>query len=398
MKNFVIIAVFVVGSLFQNAVGAQENNTGLKGISFFKGSFTEAMALAEKEGKLIFIDAYTTWCGPCRRMSANVFPDETVGEFYNANFINMKIDMEKGEGPEIGRKYGVRSYPTFLFVGADAKVVHNGSGARPVEAFIEMGRDALKRFDKSGDWAKKYEAGDRSAETVLAYIKSLNQVGKPSLRIANEYLSSQENLNSPENLEIIFESTVEADSRIFTFLVERKSELVKLKSLDAYESKVHAACKKTFKKAMEYRNEGLLNEAQEKMKHIPSQYEEFKSETSLEYYGATGQSELFLDAAKTYFKKVAGKSPEKFKSLSQTCLAHFKDNKAIMNLAEKSAKEAYSLSKAQEFCINYARILNHNDKKDAAIEVVKKGIVLAKEKAEPLQMLEFLLRDWGVDY
>lgn len=398
MKAFLICRVLLTILMFQSGLAAQDQNEGLKGIQFYKGEFKEALAQAEKEGKLIFIDAYTTWCGPCRRMAANVFPDETVGEFYNANFINMKIDMEKGEGPEIGRKYGVRSYPTFLFVGSDAKVVHTGSGARPVEAFIEMGRDALKRFDKSGDWAKKYESGDRSAETVLAYIKSLNQVGKPSLRIANEYLSAQENLNTAENLEIIFESATEADSRIFNFLVERKAEIVKLKSLEVYESKVQAACKRTFKKAMEYRNEGLLTEAQEKMKNVPSRYEEFKSETSLEYYGATGQADLFLEAAKLNFKKVAGKNPEKYKSLSLSCLANFKDHKEIMNFAEKSAKEAYSLSKAQEFCINYARILHHNGKKTEAIAIVKKGIELAKEKAEPLQMLEYLLRDWGVEY
>jgi len=133
-----------------NAFGfSQEENSGLKGIRFHHGTFAEALAKAEKEDKLVFMDAFTTWCGPCKRMAASVFPDEMVVEFYNANFINVKMDMEKGEGPGLAQKYGVRSYPTLLYIGADGKVVHNASGARPSEAFIELGQEALKKFYKS---------------------------------------------------------------------------------------------------------------------------------------------------------------------------------------------------------------------------------------------------------
>lgn len=376
---------------------AQEPASGLKGIDFFHGSFKEALAKADKEGKLVFMDAYTTWCGPCRRMSSNVFPDAAVGEFYNANFINIKVDMEKGEGPELGAKYSVRSYPTFLFLGADGKVVHSIGGARPAEAFIELGRDALKKFDRSGDWAKLYDTGNREPATVLAYIKSLNQVGKPSLRIANEYLSAQTDLSKPENLEIILESTTEADSRIFDFLLQNKKAIVQLKSLDVYESKIYQACKRTVRKALDYRNESLLQEAQEKMKNIPARYDEFKYTTSLDYYGETGNVSKFTTAAKSYADKIAKKDPAKLKDLGQLCIKYFKEDKNAMALAEKTAKQAYSLSQDQAYCIHYGRMLHHNGKKSEAISVVKKGVELAKSKAEPTQMLDYLLRDWGVE-
>jgi len=375
---------------------AQEPATGLKGIDFFHGSFQEALKKADQEGKLIFMDAYTSWCGPCRRMSANVFPDETVGEFYNANFINMKVDMEKGEGPELSTKYGVRSYPTFLYIGSDGKVVHSGGGARPAEAFIELGREALKKFDRSGDYAKMYDGGNREPAVVLAYIKSLNQVGKPSLRIANEYLSTQKDLSTPQNLEIILESATEADSRIFDFLVQNKKAVVQMKSLEAFETKVYTACKRTLRKALDYRNEGLLLEAQEKMKNLPARYEEFKSISSLEYYGETGNLEQFSAAAKSYADKTAKKDPLKLKDLGQLCTKYFKDNKDMLAFAEKTAKQAFNLSQEQPYCIHYARTLYNNGKKDEAIALVKKGIERAASKSEPTQMLEYLLKDWGV--
>lgn len=82
-----------------------------QGIEFFHGTWEEVKAKAKEADKLVFVDAYTTWCGPCKRMAANIFPLPEVGEFYNANFINYKLDMEKGEGPDFARKYGVRAIP-----------------------------------------------------------------------------------------------------------------------------------------------------------------------------------------------------------------------------------------------------------------------------------------------
>jgi thiol-disulfide isomerase/thioredoxin len=382
--------------LLNPCLHSQGEGTGLKGIRFFQGTFDEALKKAEQEEKLIFMDAFTTWCGPCKRMAANVFPDQAVGEFYNANFINLKIDMEKGEGPGLAQRYGVRSYPTLLYIDSDGKVVHNGAGARPPEAFIELGQEALKKFDKSGSWEKLYNDGKRDAATVLGYIKALNQVGKPSLRIANEYLSGQKDLSTPENLEIILESTTEADSRIFDFLIQNKAEIIKLKSKQIYEFKISNACKKTVKKAMEYRNEGLLMEAQEKMKNLPDAYDEFKFTTDLDYYGAIGNADKFLEAAKGYAAKVAKKDPAKHKELSQLCLKYFKDDKKIMDLSEKSAKKALELKEQQDLYINYGRILHHNGKKQEAIDLIKKSLEVAKVKGEPTQMLDFLLRDWGV--
>ena len=66
-----------------------------QGIEFFHGSWEEALEEAKKQEKVIFIDAFATWCGPCKRMAREVFPNEKVGEFYNRHFINMKLDMEK---------------------------------------------------------------------------------------------------------------------------------------------------------------------------------------------------------------------------------------------------------------------------------------------------------------
>ena len=90
-----------------------------QGVDFKELTMQEALALAGKEKKMIFIDFYTTWCGPCKMMSSEVFTQEQVGTYFNRVFVNMKVDAEKGEGVELAKKYQVRAYPTFVVLRAD---------------------------------------------------------------------------------------------------------------------------------------------------------------------------------------------------------------------------------------------------------------------------------------
>lgn len=78
-------------------------------------TFDEALQAAKKEKKHVFIDFYTDWCGPCKRMSREVFPQKSVGDFMNARFVCLKLNAEK-EGVELAKKYGVKAYPTYYVI------------------------------------------------------------------------------------------------------------------------------------------------------------------------------------------------------------------------------------------------------------------------------------------
>jgi len=114
-----------------------------EGIQFETISYEEALKKAGETGKLVFLDAYASWCGPCKFMSRKVFTQQDVGEFYNKNFINLKIDMEKGEGPSISRKLGVQAYPSLFFLDKDGNVVEKNIGALDGPKMIKFGEKAL---------------------------------------------------------------------------------------------------------------------------------------------------------------------------------------------------------------------------------------------------------------
>ncbi|MBI1837741.1 MAG: thioredoxin family protein [Flavobacteriia bacterium] len=139
-KTIGIIAVLSLLMAFSwknNFVKKQEST----GIAFRHISLAEAKKQAVKSGQLIFIDAYTSWCGPCKRMAATTFKDEKVATYFNENFISLKIDVEKDvDGPEIEKMYKVQAYPTLLFINSKGKLEKNVVGFQDPDKLIAIAK------------------------------------------------------------------------------------------------------------------------------------------------------------------------------------------------------------------------------------------------------------------
>jgi thiol:disulfide interchange protein len=115
-----------------------------QGILFEETTFEEALAKARAENKLLFMDCYTEWCGPCKIMSRSVFTREEVGDFFNANLINLKVDMEKGEGIALAKRYGIKAYPTMLLLRPDGTLQHSLVGALDAMTLLERVQAGMK--------------------------------------------------------------------------------------------------------------------------------------------------------------------------------------------------------------------------------------------------------------
>jgi thiol:disulfide interchange protein len=137
----------VVGILFVAviAVAMMSSFAGKgKGIQFSKVTLEKAKKEASKSGKLIFIDAYTDWCGPCKRMAATTFQDPEVGEFFNKNFVNMKVEMEKDvDGVEIAKRYRVSAYPTLLIIDGNGSLVKSVIGFKTKAQLMAIAESVL---------------------------------------------------------------------------------------------------------------------------------------------------------------------------------------------------------------------------------------------------------------
>jgi thioredoxin 1 len=112
------------------------------GIKFSHLSLEKAKEQAKKEEKIIFIDCYTSWCGPCKQMAATTFQNEGVAKIYNSKFVNLKVDIEKdSDGPEIARKYKISAYPTLLYIDETGKLVKSMVGMQSADKMLAVANE-----------------------------------------------------------------------------------------------------------------------------------------------------------------------------------------------------------------------------------------------------------------
>lgn len=143
MKKTVFVTL--IGLFFSVATYAQHSKSAT-GIKFTEASWKKIVEKAKAEKKLIFMDAYTTWCGPCKMLQARVFPDKNLGEFFNQNFVNAAIDMETDEGVKLSSIYEVNAYPSLLFIDPNnGKVVKSIVGYQEVSTLLNYAKSITKK-------------------------------------------------------------------------------------------------------------------------------------------------------------------------------------------------------------------------------------------------------------
>ncbi len=149
-----------------------------QGIKFEKGTWEAVLAKAEQENKPIFVDAYTTWCGPCKWMAKEIFTQKEVGAYINAHFVAYKMDMEKGDGPAFAAANKVNAFPTLLYFDSQGLLLHKAAGARNAEQLLKLCEDAMDPTKQVGSYHKRYKDGARDGAFLKQYVDVLAEAGE----------------------------------------------------------------------------------------------------------------------------------------------------------------------------------------------------------------------------
>lgn len=200
-------------------------------IDFAELSYQQALEKSASSGKLIFIDCYTSWCAPCKQMDKTVFTIDSVYEFYNGNFINLKIDMEKGEGVALRKKYSVASFPTYLFINSLGEIIHRTASLMPAGEFLAEARKAL---DPNGSYValkKRYESGERSNALLFNYVLATRKVNRQQSdsieKLLRDALTDQD-LQSAFGWQVIKELSMNEQDRFGKYFLDHLSQFVAL--------------------------------------------------------------------------------------------------------------------------------------------------------------------------
>ncbi len=228
LTKFVLLSVLMLTCSLGHAE-FQSDKKNNSGIQFEHTTWQEIVKKAKDENKLIFIDAYTTWCGPCKMMAKNVFTDEEVGAFFNQNFVNVKLDMEKEPGLSLKSKLNVTAYPTLIFIDANENIEHKAVGALNKLEFLKFANATLKGEMNLLDYNTKYEReGVSTYEFLVDYLKVLESAGeKAKLKnVVEKYLNNldSEKLLKQTNWDLLNKYIHSIDNKAFQCLLKQRTE------------------------------------------------------------------------------------------------------------------------------------------------------------------------------
>lgn len=211
-----------------------------KGINFRPIAFDEAILAAKKEKKPIFLHAYATWCHFCEQMRDSVYTQPTVGEFYNKNFICIKLDMEK-EGRELNKKLKVQKYPTLVFFDYNNTVMsHRVSGQATASEVIETGKDALDSTRQLRYFEQKYYNKTATPKEVYTYLKMLDKAGLENQIVLNAYLGnlSDADLLTQDNWRIMYDLYRDVETVAMQKVIYNRGAYAKKYTADSIDNKI----------------------------------------------------------------------------------------------------------------------------------------------------------------
>lgn len=366
-------------------------NLSGQGIEFFEGDYQQALAQAQKEEKLIFVDAYATWCGPCKRMAKTVFTDAAVGEYFNQAFISLKLDMEKPQGRAFGQEFPVRAYPTLFFINEKGELLKKVVGGKSVEQLLAIGQEIAGSYDRSADLAALYDSGERDYDLVLKYVKALNNANKSSLKIANDFLRERKDLSTEERAGFLYEAMTTSDSRLFSLFIKDRSAIEHLYGKEKVEEKILDACWNTIYTAIEFDSPDLLTEAKEKMSdHLSDHSKSFGYDADYEFAKAQADLNMLGPAALNVAKHNAKENAERLHDICNELLQYKTIDPSVTGVSEKIAKMAVDEEGGATYLFTYSKILLENKKLKKALKTAKKALELTDQQREQKEIEEWI--------
>lgn len=311
-------------------------------ISFIDNDLAKALEKAEQEDKVIFIDAYTTWCGPCKMMDRDVFGDSLVGSFFNQHFVSLKLDMEKGDGIATARKYQVRGYPSFLFLDATGALLHRGIGYQPIEPFMALAQQALDPSKQLAVLEKAYKKGNSDPEVLYNYANALLDAGSElGKEVGAEYLKTESSWTSEKNMEMVAQLASEYQDPYYNFMVEKRPLFIK----QFGEGRVDGSIMRFLQLhlndqigSLDLKDaQGIFNET-----FPPSKASIYFDRFELNYYDAIGDQEKYIAKSRDYVKKNPNLASNELNSIAWNFYEKVDAPKAI-KWATKLAKKSISL-------------------------------------------------------
>lgn len=149
MKNQVfnyrlfMFCMMLVTVMFSFQANAQQKTSNPE-IKFTTKTYKEVLATARISHQMVFVDAFATWCSPCKELRKTTFKDAKAAAYFNKHFINYSVDVEKGEGIELAKSWQIEGLPTLLIIDESGQVRSTHTGFVDGKGLMQFAKEATE--------------------------------------------------------------------------------------------------------------------------------------------------------------------------------------------------------------------------------------------------------------
>lgn len=285
------------------------HQTFAQGIIFRQDDWQNVLMQAKTQKKLIFVDIYTTWCGPCKEMDKKTFTEPMIGDKFNTKFINYKIDAEKGFGIILAKRYSATAFPTCLFIDANENLVYKQEGLLGVPDLLKEAEMVLNNQANAKPLyalEKLYNEGRRDSEFLYEYIavRSLYS-GFDNKGLVDEYVKSITPIqySADKTLRLVVSNGFRIDGKAFDLLLKfrEKAESLFEGGVEKVNRAFSESINEVFSEALKNKNQILFDKAlAANLIALPNTADRVNDKNKLAFYLALKDVNKFTEAAEQY--------------------------------------------------------------------------------------------------
>jgi len=373
--KFLFAALFISSSLFAE-------------VNFQTLDWQQAKDQCKRENKFLFVDCYTEWCGWCKVMDKQTFPDAQVSQFMNDHFISLKIDMEKGFGIDLAHKYNVTGYPTFLVFNPNGDLIKMSLGYQDTAPFLAMLKEVT---DPS---SQKIISGysQKIPEDYPYFLTKMwsDKTYHPTKDEVTAYLGQSKDHFS-ESYWSVISRFYGMDSSFFQQIADNRDRYRKLFGQDAVDDIFFSHLYKDFASAIKNKDEGQLNTFLKRLSdyNLPNDAETVNN-YKLTFYQQTGDWKNMMSQVDEYIKLHGDDDL----GLNDYCWAIYEkcDDPAIVQRATVIMEKVTTAHPLYAEMDTYAALLYKSKNYSEAEKAAQTAIELGKSDGSDVSSTEELMK------
>jgi thiol-disulfide isomerase/thioredoxin len=393
INKAVTVMLFACLLLISHVMLADDPSSG-GGVNFRNLTLEQGIAAAKAEGKPLYVHGYTDWCHFCMYMKDSVYPDKEVGDFWNANFVSIKINMEK-EGKKLNDSLKIHTYPAMLFYNGNGEIQHRAAGRRYKQPFLELGREALDPRRQMIYFQKKFDAGTATPYEVQFYFRMQEIAGMDAQPMLNDYLMKQpaDSFANQNNWRIMYDIIKDPYLPIVQKFIDNKKMLeakytadsVNSKLIGLYNSRLMQYVQQLDSNGYEkLKNEILANQKLDIRERIVAWAEVSKAKMKSDWEG-------YKKLSLPYIEKYGMTDVKRLNDAAEVYYTRYSSDKEAMANAEKWARRSVELADQYKGNHILAGILYLNGKKEEALKVAQHAVEIGKRDSNDVRPTQQLI-------